>query len=407
MTLRVCVVTAGPAGAEPRALRHALAAGLAAPDTRVLFLDCAPAGKRIVDPRVLRDRPGIERGTAHIHHRAYSRVHRLLSLVAELAAKGWFRCTGAVLPAAFGPAAQALEQALYGERADVFIAHNIETLLSVARAAERSGAKLVFDSMEFHSDMGAGQSQLEARLVQKLESEWYPKCHLILAASDQIADALSECYQIHRPLPLYNTPPILRELPPRDGGSFKLYWRNSVIGLGQRGLEDALIALSNVPKPITLHIQGHLPQDGGLGVRNRARELGVLDRVSVHDPFEPETAVSEAAQYTVGLCLERPGCRNHDLTVSNKIFDYMMAGLAVISSDLPGLHDVVCQSGGGLLYRPGCPEDLTRQIISLYDNPSLTAELAARAREFALTKANRVLTTDKFVEALRGVLLQR
>ena len=61
----------------------------------------------------------------------------------------------------------------------------------------------------------------------------------------------------------------------------------------------------------------------------------------------------QAAPHTIGLCLERKGPANHEYTVSNKMFDYMMGGLAVVSADLKGLHSVIKRSGGGVLFEPG------------------------------------------------------
>src|SRR5206468_9212097 len=132
-------------------------------------------------------------------------------------------------------------------------------------------------------------------------------------------------------------------------------WRNAVIGLGQRGLGDILLALQSLPEDIRLHVQGRLPSDGGAAFRQSAMNLGVWDRITIHPPFAPHEAVLSAAHYHVGLCPERPGNRNHELTVSNKIFDYCMAGLAVIASDLPGLRTVVEKSQGGVVFRAGDP----------------------------------------------------
>ena len=70
------------------------------------------------------------------------------------------------------------------------------------------------------------------------------------------------------------------------------------------------------------------------------------------------------------------------------MFDYMMAGLAVLASDLPGLNDVIRRSKGGLLYQSGQSEDLAAKLMKLYADRALLAELAANARSFALREGN-------------------
>src|SRR2546427_10788877 len=107
--------------------------------------------------------------------------------------------------------------------------------------------------MEFYSDMADSQSDLERSMVRSVEKQCLPSCALVLASSDEVADALVAEYGIARPLPLYNTPPVERALAPEKSGNLDLYWRNSVVGLGQRGLEDVLIALTRLPARVILH----------------------------------------------------------------------------------------------------------------------------------------------------------
>jgi glycosyltransferase involved in cell wall biosynthesis len=280
-------------------------------------------------------------------------------------------------------------------------------LLPAFHAAQQRGALVMFDSMEFHSDMGDAQTAVERELTRTVEKSCLPHCALVLASSAQVADALAAEYGIAHPLPLDNTPLVENELPAKPCPGLQLYWRNAVVGLGQRGLDDALVALTKFPDDVTLHLQGRLPTDGGAALRARIAELDLSARVIFHPPFAPELAVQEAARHHVGLCLERRGCRNHDLTVSNKIFDYHMAGLAVVASDLPGLRGVVERSGGGLLFAPGAVEDLTAKIQMLYRDADLRKQLADSARVFALREGNRETEMAKFSAAFRQVCRAR
>ena len=191
-------------------------------------------------------------------------------------------------------------------------------------------------------------------------------------------------HAIRRPVPLYNTPVTERELPPKNCNEFSLYWRNYQIGFGQRGLEDALVALSMLPSDVKLCLQGKLPFDGGAELRMRIAKLGLENRVVLKPPFRPDQAVWQAAPHTIGLCLERKGPANHEYTVSNKMFDYMMGGLAVVSADLKGLHSVIKRSGGGVLFEPGNPRSLAAVIfwnyITIENEPEFSAKTRANSR---------------------------
>ncbi len=401
--LRVCVCTSYRGDREPRGPRHAAALAQLGSELEVIFVDCAPAKQPSSHLEILNNLPNLTWYTHFYPHRQAGVVKLLINRVLNLIAKTLFQIFGTLHPSAFNPNIIGLERILQMTKANVYIAHNIDTLLPTARVAHNTGALLMFDSMEFHADMGDSQTQVEQQMIHALESRCLPQCKLILASSEQVADELVKEYGIQRPLPLHNVPTIEPYIPPKNDGNFSLYWRNSVIGLGQRGLDEALVALSLLPEDITLHLQGRLPFDGGKALKTRINDLGLTPRVTFHPPYAPEEAVKMAIPYTIGLCMERKGVRNHDLTVSNKMFDYMMAGLVVIASDLPSLRHVIEWSQAGLLFQSGSSDDLARQIMSLYTNHQLLSELSKNARNFALSVGNREVEMKKFTGAFTTV----
>jgi glycosyltransferase involved in cell wall biosynthesis len=402
--MRICVCTTNAALAEPRAPRHAVALAQMSGDYEVCFVDCAPLGAPQRSPAEFAGFPNLR----HLTHRYTTRKSGVGGVTRDCLRHKLERVlsgiTGTTLDASVSARTLGLGRQLSEFPADLYVAHNIDSLPLLYRLARKRGAMLVFDSMEFHSDMGDGQSSHEQKLIRRIESRALPYCRLVLTSSPELADALAREYGLENLLPLYNVPPLKQRLPEKRDGGFSLYWRNAVIGLGQRGLDDVLRALLMLPGDITLHLQGRLQGDGGAQLRNRLSELGVEKRVMLHPPFYPDEAVSAASAYTVGLCLERSGVRNHDLTVSNKIFDYLMAGLVVVASDLDGLSSVIRRSGGGVLFRSGDVEDLARNIKRLYEDPATVAAMSRKARHFALREGNREAEMLKLQAAFSAML---
>jgi glycosyltransferase involved in cell wall biosynthesis len=397
--LRCCVCTSYRADAEPRGPRHAAALADISPEFEIVFIDCVPAGAKTQTIRALAGKENIVCLTNYYPQRSSGLFRLIVRRVRQIIAQGRFRLTGNTSPLALSTRVAGLERLLRSTKADVFLAHNIDTLLPTFRAARALGATLMFDSMEFHSEMGDSQSRLEQSLVRKIEAKCLPECALVLAASDQIADELAKVYGIARPVALYNAPALTTALPSPKSNAFQLYWRNSVLGLGQRGLDDALQALQELPDDITLHLQGRLGHDGGIVLKKRINELGLNARIVFHPPYAPDDAVIAASSHTIGLCLERSGVKNHDLTVSNKIFDYHMAGLVTIASDLPGLRAVLEKSNGGLTFQPGSAKHLVRAILTLHGDRDLLKRLSANARAFALSVGNSQAQMAKFKDA--------
>lgn len=386
--IKVCVCTSYSAAVEPRGPRHAIALAGLSDEISVVFLDCIPKGEGQVTPRLFEGVKNLEYRSHRFSYRGAGRVALLFEKIAYWCNRQVAKRLGIVRAGALSTKAMKLEGLLRKIDADVYLGYNIDTLIPICKAAASNGALTVFDCQEFYSDMGSWQSPFDKSLIKNIESKWLPKCSLVLAASDEIAEELARVYQIKKPLPIYNAPPIEEQLPPKHPQGLALYWRNSTINLNQRGLEDGLNALSLLPRDVSLHVQGRLPAEESQSIHRLTEALGISDRVFIHPPYLPHEAILVAASHSVGLCLEQSGCRNHDLTVSNKMFDYMMAGLAVVASDLPGLRNIISRSKGGLLYRSGDAKDLAAQILSLHQNPNLLSELAANARRFALTEGN-------------------
>ncbi len=400
-TYKVCVVTSVPAAREPRAPKHVAAVLAAIPEAEVCFIDMAGVGQYLPDPPDLLGHSRLRRITLRVPTLkgaplgwAYRNVRLKIS--------SWiYSVTHWATPEVLGTQAVGLGRVLSRIKADLYIAHNVETLMPAAIAAKANRAKLIFDCMEFYSDMGDSQSAMVAAATAHIEKTNLPCCHLVLATSECLAEALADVYRIAKPLVLLNAPPITKALPEKQVFSgLRLYWRNSVIGFGQRGLDDALIALTLLPNDICLFLQGRLPLDGGHALRSRIAELGLSRRVTILPPYALGQAIAEAALYDIGLCMERRGPANHEYTVSNKLFDYMMAGLAVVVPDLEGLTRTVKYAASGLTYLSGSPESLAEQIHSLYSNPDLLKRFASASRAYALEEGNAEYEMSKFKQAL-------
>jgi glycosyltransferase involved in cell wall biosynthesis len=397
--LKVCVCTSYAASDEPRGPRHAAAIANLGRDIEVVFIDCIPRGQPRTVPQIFAGVENLEYQTLRIAYRENGKARLLFDKCGYWFNRLLARTLGVFRAGALSTRAPKLERVLRKMNADVYMGYNIDTLAPISNAAARNNAKSIFDCQEFYSDMGSWQQPLDKELIRKAERKWLPECSLVLAASNEIANELAGVYGIKKPLAIYNAPPVETDLPAKTAEGFALYWRNSTINLSQRGLGDGLVALSLLPRDVTLHVQGRLLPDEAEKLQRCMEELGIADRVFIHPPYLPHEAISLAARYSVGLCLEQSGCRNHDLTVSNKMFDYMMAGLAVLSSDLPGLHDVIVRSRGGLLYQTGQADDLAAKLLTLYEDRNLLNELAANARSFALREGNLGFEARKLQQA--------
>jgi glycosyltransferase involved in cell wall biosynthesis len=368
---------------EPRAVRHAIALAKRFPTAEVAFVDLHPAGEPILAPGRLSEQPNVKRRSASVPHRK----NNIAALAFErvLLAGAQMGPTVQFLKRSCSIQSNILRRVVGNIAADLYVGHNVGALPILSDLKARFGGLTVYDNMEVYSGMDE-QSGLEQQRIRAIEKAFIPTCDLVLTTTEMMNEFLVREYGLKKCVCVYNCPPITQELGAKLGG-FHLYWRNTVIGLGGRGLDDVLRALVLLPKDVILHLQGR--STGGTdGVHRLASSLKVSDRVRFHDPYEPEQAVAMAAPYSVGLCLERNTCKNNQLTASNKIFDYHMAGLAVVCSDMPALCQIVQSSRAGLTFKNANPDDLCRAILRLYSDKELLIEKQRNARLFAVEFGN-------------------
>jgi hypothetical protein len=156
----------------------------------------------------------------------------------------------------------------------------------------------------------------------------------------------------------------------------ELAWISATIGPG-RGLEDIFAALPWLGSRVALHLYGAVPSEHAAWLESRLAPLREGSVVVLH-PLQPADRMLVAlAHHRIGLSLDAADCLNRSLTISNKFFLYLQAGLACVATDTPG-HRSVIPSGAayGGMYPPG---DVAA-LVSVLDRLADAATLAAAQR---------------------------
>ena len=178
------------------------------------------------------------------------------------------------------------------------------------------------------------------------------------AAAPGIADAYAKQYNIPRPTVVLNT--FSKSLAP-SAASFSSgskaaqaspsYWFSQTIGK-TRGLENAIRAIAQSQSRPHLYLRGEAAPGYQQTMESLASELGVADRLHFLPPGPPDEMVALAAPYDAGLVGEIGHTFNRRIALTNKQFTYLLAGLPVFMSDVPG-HSAFANSaqGAAFLYR--------------------------------------------------------
>lgn len=266
---------------------------------------------------------------------------------------------------------------------DIVHAHDFDTLPAAWSIARRHRARLVYDAHEVYSDQEPDAPRIHRALVTRLEAWFARRADAVVTVNEPIAHELARRLGLRRtPFVVLNCPQLV-DAPAQSGedGLLRVVYQGAM-GPG-RYLEDLLDAAAGAPSiELTLRVAGSDLD----ALRTDVRARGLDGRVRVVEPVAPDVLVESLGGYTVGLVINRPVTLNDRLVLPNKLFEYLMAGLAVVAPDLPALAPVV--DGVGLTYPPGDAAALAATLERLAADRELVRTLAATARERAIGEYN-------------------
>ena len=148
-------------------------------------------------------------------------------------------------------------------------------------------------------------------------------------------------------------------------------------------------ALATLPDGVTLVVAGY--ETAGFpgyvdALRRRAGELGIGTRVEFAGTISRrEDLLSQCAQCDVGLALMplvSPDLNEREMVgASNKPFDYMACGLALIVSDLSAWRETFVDPGYALACNPESPASVAAALRRLLEGPSLRRDMGEQGRQ--------------------------
>ncbi len=299
--------------------------------------------------------------------------------------------------------------------ANLFIGHYPAGLAAAAKAAAKCRAKLGYDAEDFHTGEqdGSKAGRRSSALIARIEGRCLPMCSYITASSPGIAAAYSNKYGINPPITVQNVFPFADrdstdgKVKERRSASFSIYWFSQTIG-PDRGIEYAIKACATLNRPFELHLQGTVAPRYKAELMQLAQAHEMADHLFFHEQCPFGELLSRAAEHDVGLALEQRQSENRDLCQTNKIFMYLLAGLAVVATDTSGQRAVLetCPSTSSLVPH-GDVRMLGNSLRFLQEDP----ERLRRHKESALNAArqnwNWETSSKILVSAVRGVLADR
>ena len=390
-SLRICIVTPGALGSNPRTVKEADALQEAGHNVTVI-------STRTLDLVDQRDEDILVRSkwqTRRLDLRNRTMWHMLRAK--QRAHAKAFALTGRARSAdlGFSPFTAPLMAAAKAVAADLYIAHYPAALPAAVSAARHHAAAYAFDAEDFHPGdrPAAAEYAAEQSMLRAIEENYLPGCVYMTAASPGIADAYAETYRILRAQVLLNVFP--RSHAPKTATPTgtavpgpSIYWFSQTIG-PHRGLECAVEAIGLARSLPHLYLRG-TPADGFLHLlEDIAAKSGASGRLHVLAPVIPSEMERLAAAYDLGLIAETDHTLNRQIALTNKLFSYFLAGLPTVASDITAHRAIAAEAAPAVrLFSTDDAKSLAAVMDTLLQDPVQLSLLRATAFELGQARYN-------------------
>lgn len=277
-----------------------------------------------------------------------------------------------------------LTKAATGIPADVYHAHDLNTLEAAAAAARAREARLVYDAHELYPDL-TGLSVWERARWRRIERALIRRTDAVIVPSPSRGVVLVDRYGIPTPAVVMNCPPAAPAPDPSAGllATLRREGETLVVYAGgftpNRGLENVVRAFDRLPG-CRLAMVGWGPLASTLQDLAASVPEG---RIVFPPAVDPDDVVGSIAGADIGLAPYLPIGLNNVLAAPNKLFEYLHAGLAVAASDLPDVRAVVERHQVGALFDASDPASITGAIETLLSPEGELSDVRERARAAA------------------------
>jgi glycosyltransferase involved in cell wall biosynthesis len=272
-------------------------------------------------------------------------------------------------------------------KADVLVSNDLDTLMPNYLVSKLKGIPLVYDTHEIFTEVPELTGRRSKQNAWRRVERWiFPKLKYVFTVNQSISDWYFDRYKV-RPLVVRNMPrkantntvnktreelnlPVNRKIVLLQGAGINI----------DRGSEELVQAMKYLDGVLLLIVGSGdvIPKLKEMIAQEKLHDKVILKGKVPHEELRSITAIAD-----LGVTLDKPTNINYRLSLPNKIFDYIQAGVPVLASDLPEVAKIVREWNVGVVATSFDPEKLSQTIL-----------LALHAAEYKVWKANTVKASD-------------
>ena len=262
-----------------------------------------------------------------------------------------------------------IKLALFSSRASIFFAEDIYTLPFAVIFGKLKRVKIFYDSRELFGFLaGLKERKFVQSFWKTVEKFFIKHADQIITTGSMDSDVLKEMYGVTNTVVVRNLPRFYKPVQKTDlrtqlriSKDKKILLYQGVILKG-RGIEKIFDILPEMSELVFVLIGGGEFENY---YKNLAVELNVIDQVFFVGKFSQEDLPKLTPSADVGISLIENISKSYYYALPNKLFEYIMAEVPVVVSNLPQMKEIVDKFNVGFAVDPENKDELITALKNL------------------------------------------
>lgn len=290
--------------------------------------------------------------------------------------------------------------------ADIFVAHDLPMLPTGVLCAEKHCAKLVYDSHELFAEQEF--NLLERLMWRNVEKKYIGRADVVMTINQSIAEILKERYSLTKVGVVQNAEMLVASptqtkifhqilnLP--EDSRIVLYQGNLA---PKRNLEILVKAMQHVSaRNVHAVYLGSGPCLAKLEKLTQEQQL--QDRIHFIPAVAQENLLNYTSSADLGIIPYLPICLNNKLCTPNKLFEYISAGIPILSHNLVEIAKLTQNFDIGLVEDFNFPKKVARVLDELFSNEQKLLTLKTAMNQ-ARNKINWQVEANQLLALYNGL----
>lgn len=311
-----------------------------------------------------------------------------------------------ILAVQLHPASRLVKRLVATNQYTLILANEVETMPPIKKYAPE--IPVLLDLHEFtpgHLEPGSLLFLIFQRYKEWLCRTYLKQANSLTTVSESISRAYERDFGVERPIVIRSLPKPI-DIPKRRSTSTPI--EAVYVGMisKSRGIVEMFEAIKTVPN---IRLNLFSPGAGTRAAMEIAKEMEIDSRVIFHEPVETEQIAQRISVFDVSIIFIKPSSPNHVLIYPNKLFESIMARLALVVGPSCDVAELVNREGLGIVCEDFSGQALARALsqmtTSAVDSYRNRADAVARVLHWDLEKPqlgralSKALSFRKFPES--------